>query len=160
MNQVILIGNLTRDPELSYTPNTQTAVCHFDLAVNRPPRNGENQGVDFFHITSFGALAQNCDRFLSKGRQAAVSGRIELGSYKNRDGMTVPTVDIIASNVEFLRGGQSGDQQQGNRQTARREQTSQNFTERQDDYREKQVSFGGFDDLPDTFQEEDDDIPF
>ena len=100
--------NLARDPELSYTPNTQTAVCHFTLAVARPRRNGEDQGADFLRVTVFGRQAENCGRYLAKGRQAAVHGRIETGSYKNKEGVTVNTVDIIADNVEFLGGGKSG----------------------------------------------------
>ena len=108
MNSVILIGHLACDPELNYTPNTQTAVCHFTLAVNRPRRNGEDQGADFLRVTVFGRQAENCDRYLAKGRQAAVHGRIETGSYKNREGVTVNTVDIIADNVEFLGGAGGG----------------------------------------------------
>lgn len=108
MNSVVLIGNLARDPELSYTPNTQTAVCHFTLAVARPRRNGEDQGADFLRVTVFGRQAESCGRYLAKGRQAAVHGRIETGSYKNKEGVTVNTVDIIADNVEFLGGGKSG----------------------------------------------------
>ena len=102
MNSVVLIGRLARDPELSYTPNTQTAVCKFTLAVDRPRRQGEDQGADFLRITVFGKQAETCDRYLSKGRQAAVHGRIETGSYKNREGVTVYTTDIIADRVEFL----------------------------------------------------------
>ena len=102
MNSVVLIGRLARDPELSYTANTQTAVCHFTIAVSRPRRNGEDQGADFLRVTVFGRQAENCDRYLAKGRQCAVHGRIETGSYKNREGVTVNTVDIIADNVEFL----------------------------------------------------------
>ena len=89
MNSVVLIGRLARDPELSYTPNTQTAVTRFTLAVDRPRRQGEDQGADFIRITVFGRQAETCDRYLSKGRQAAVLGRIQTGSYKNREGVTV-----------------------------------------------------------------------
>ena len=112
MNSVVLIGRLARDPELSYTANTQTAVCHFTLAVSRPRRNGEDQGADFLRVTVFGRQAENCDRYLAKGRQCAVHGRIETGSYKNREGVNVNTFDIIADNVEFL-GGQQGQGQGG-----------------------------------------------
>ncbi len=113
MNSVVLIGRLARDPELSYTPSTQTAVCHFTLAVDRPRRNGEDRGADFLRITVFGRQAENCDRYLAKGRQAAVHGRIETGSYKNREGVTVYTTDIIADNVEFLGSSQGGQNQSG-----------------------------------------------
>ena len=106
MNSVILIGRLARDPELSYTPNTQTAVGRFTIAVDRPRRDGEDQGADFIRITVWGRQAETCDRYLSKGRQVAVMGRIQTGSYKNRSGDTVYTTDVVAERVEFLGGGQ------------------------------------------------------
>ena len=173
MNSVVLIGRLARDPELSYTPNTQTAVCRFTLAVDRPRRQGEDQGADFLRITVFGRQAETCDRYLSKGRQAAVHGRIETGSYKNREGVTVYTTDIIADRVEFLGGGSGGGQGQ-----------SGSYQNQGGSYQSGQGSFGGgsnsgfgdtqgtgfsdapqdtvggFDDLPDTFQAAEDDIPF
>lgn len=104
MNNVVLIGRLARDPELSYTQNTQTAVCRFTLAVDRPKKQGEDQGADFIRITVWGRQAETCDRYLSKGRQCAVIGRIQTGSYKNRNGETVYTTDVIAERVEFLGG--------------------------------------------------------
>lgn len=113
MNTVILIGRLARDTELSYTPNSQTAVCKFTLAVDRPRREGKDQGADFIRITVFGKQAESCNRYLSKGRQAAVHGRIQTGSYKDREGATVYTTDIIADHVEFL-GSASGNQQGAN----------------------------------------------
>jgi len=105
MNSVILIGRLARDPELSYTANTQTAMCRFTIAVDRPRRQGEDQGADFIRITVWGRQAETCDRYLSKGRQVAVMGRIQTGSYKNREGVTVYTTDVVADRVEFLGSG-------------------------------------------------------
>ena len=165
MNSVVLIGRLARDPELSYTPNTQTAVCKFTLAVDRPRRQGEDQGADFLRITVFGKQAETCDRYLSKGRQAAVHGRIETGSYKNREGVTVYTTDIIADRVEFLGGGNGGQGQGGRDPFANRE----TFTGREAGFGDAQnggfsnapqETVGGFDDLPNTFQAAEDDIPF
>jgi single-strand DNA-binding protein len=118
MNQVILIGRLTRDPELSYTANTQTAMCRFTLAVDRPRRSDGNEaGADFIRITVWDRQAENCDRYLRKGSQVAVRGRIETGSYKNREGVTVYTTDVVADRfggVEFLgsRNSNQGDQNQ------------------------------------------------
>lgn len=102
MNSVVLIGRLARDPELSYTPNTQTAVTRFTLAVDRPRRDGQDQGADFIRVTVFGRQAETSNQYLAKGRQAAVAGRIQTGSYKNQKGETVYTTDIIADRVEFL----------------------------------------------------------
>lgn len=101
MNNVILIGRLCRDPELSYT-TTGTAICKFTLAVDRPTRAGEDKTADFIRITVFNAQAENSNRYLKKGSKCAVNGRIQTGSYKDRDGRTVSTFDVIANNVEFL----------------------------------------------------------
>lgn len=101
MNSVILIGRLCRDPELSYT-TTQTAICKFTLAVDRPTRAGEDKTADFIRITVFNAQAENSNRYLKKGSKCAVNGRIQTGSYKDRDGKTVSTFDVVANNVEFL----------------------------------------------------------
>ena len=108
MNSVVLIGRLTRDPELSYTPNTQSAITRFTIAVDRPRRQGEDQGADFIRITVWGKQAETCDRYLSKGRQVAVLGRIQTGSYKNREGVTVYTTGVVADRVEFLGSGNGG----------------------------------------------------
>ena len=118
MNEVILIGRLTRDPEIRYT-QSQMAVCNFTLAVDRQGRrnrnsapDGNEQTADFIRITVFDRQAENCGRYLSKGRQVAVRGRIQTGSYQDKDGKTVYTTDVIANNVEFL-GGRSSEQGYG-----------------------------------------------
>ena len=105
MNSVVLIGRLTRDPEVRYTAGTQTAVCTFTLAVDRPVRSGEEKKADFPRVTVFGKQAENCERFLKKGRLAAVQGRLQTGSYTNKDGATVYTTDVVADRVEFLEWG-------------------------------------------------------
>lgn len=152
MNSVILIGRLARDPELSYTPNTQTACCRFNLAVDRPRRNGEDQGADFIRITVWGRQAETCDRYLSKGRQIAVNGRIQTGSYKNRSGETVYTTDVVADRVEFLGNGQQQSQPQVNTDEVQRQADEL--------LRPQSQLASGFDDLPDTFMAAEDDIPF
>lgn len=101
MNSVILIGRLARDPELNYTPNTNTAVCRFTLAVDRPKKDGEDAGADFIRITVWGKQGETCHRYLSKGRQCGVLGRIQTGSYK-KNGETVYTTDVVAERVEFM----------------------------------------------------------
>ena len=101
MNKVTLIGNLTRDPEISTTPNGNT-VCKFGLAVNRRYVNqaGERD-VDFFNVSVWNKLGETCHRFLRKGRKAAVNGRIETRTYE-QDGVKKFAIDIIADDVEFL----------------------------------------------------------
>ena len=108
MNSVILIGNLARDPELRYsTGANQTAICRFTVAVN--DGYGEKQRTSFIQIVTFGKTAENCEKYLAKGRKVAVNGRIQTGSYE-KDGRTVYTTEVVASNVEFLGGGQVGQQ--------------------------------------------------
>lgn len=148
MNSVVLIGRLARDVELSYTPNNQTAVAKFTLAVDRPRRQGEEQEADFIRVTAFGRQAETCDKYLSKGRQAAVQGRIQTGSYKNKEGTTVYTTDVIADRVEFLGGGSQGGSSKGGSSKSAGNSTGE------------QVDFAGYDDLPDSFQSAEDDIPF
>ena len=100
MNSVVLIGRLVKDPELGYT-TTQTACCKFTLAVDRAKKM-ENQTADFIRITVWSAQAENCNRYLKKGSQCAVHGRIETGSYTDRNGNKVYTTDVVADRVEFL----------------------------------------------------------
>ena len=157
MNSVVLIGRLTRDPELSYTPNNQTAVCHFTLAVDRPRRNGEDAGADFIRITVWGKQAENCDKYIAKGRQVAVLGRIQTGSYKNRDGVTVNTTEVVAERVEFLSSGQGS----ASRNTGFSEGPVPTFDAPAQSIDNAMPSgFENYEDMPDSFQAADDDIPF
>ena len=98
MNSVILIGRLTADPELGYT-QSQKAMCRFTLAVDRA-----KEGTDFIRIVAWDKQAESVNRYLHKGSKCAVNGRIQTGSYKDKDGKTVYTTDVIAGNVEFLGG--------------------------------------------------------
>ena len=110
MNSVQLIGRLTRDPEVRYTTGqNQTAVARFSIAVN--DGYGENERTSFINIVVFGRQAENCERFLSKGRQVGITGRIQTGSYE-KDGRTVYTTDVVASRVEFL-GGRTAETDDG-----------------------------------------------
>ena len=111
MNSVQLIGRLTRDPEVRYTTGqNQTAVARFSIAVN--DGYGENERTSFINIVVFGRQAENCERFLSKGRQVGITGRIQTGSYE-KDGRTVYTTDVVASRVEFLGGGDGASRSAG-----------------------------------------------
>ena len=101
MNKVILVGNLTKDPEL-VTTNNGISLCRFTLAVQRrfTTSDGERE-ADFINIVAWNATAQNCGKYLVKGSQVAVSGSIQTGSYE-RDGVKRQTFDIRADQVEFL----------------------------------------------------------
>ncbi|MBZ2387810.1 single-stranded DNA-binding protein [Anaerococcus murdochii] len=110
MNKVILIGRLTRDPELRYTQSNQ-AVCTFTLAVDKKLSREKREEAeatgrptaDFPRIIVWGKMGENASRYLFKGSQCAVEGRIQTGSYQDSEsGKTVYTTDIVAENVEFL----------------------------------------------------------
>ena len=105
MNSVVLIGRLTRDPEVRYISESQMAVATFTVAIDRPVRSGQEKKTDFPRVTVFGRQAENCEKFLAKGRLVGVQGRIQTGSYTNRDGATVYTTDVVADRVEFLEWG-------------------------------------------------------
>lgn len=160
MNNVVLVGNLTRDPELSYTANTQTAVCRFSIAVQKPRRNGEDMGADFFRITVWGKQAENCDRYLSKGRKVAVNGRIETGSYVNKEGITVNTVDIIASNVEFLSPSNSNSSSNAGSFNTNNYESNDSAPEKDESDAFETVDDNSLDGAPDSFQAAVDELPF
>ena len=103
MNSVVLIGRLTKDPEIRYVSESQTAVATFSVAIDRgKDKNGNDRGADFPRVTVFGRQAENCERFLAKGLRVAIQGHIQTGSYKDRDGRMVYTTDVIADRVEFI----------------------------------------------------------
>lgn len=104
MNSVQLIGRLTRDPEVR-TTNGGQKVASFTIAIDRPAKSGEEKKADFPRITVFGKQAETVERYVSKGRQVAIEGRIQTGSYQNKNGDTVYTTDVIANRVEFLGSG-------------------------------------------------------
>jgi single-strand DNA-binding protein len=104
MNNIVLTGRLTKDPELRYIPESQRAVASFTLAVDRPFAKDK---ADFIKITVFEKQAENCERFLTKGKLCGVQGRLQTGSYKNKDGQTVYTTDVVADRVEFLEWGEA-----------------------------------------------------
>lgn len=109
MNKVYLIGNLTRDPEVSETGSGLT-LCRFSIAVNRnySSSDGERQ-TDFFNITVWRALADNCGKYLKKGSKVAVVGSLQNRSYEDKDGIKRNVTDIVANEVEFLSSKNSGE---------------------------------------------------
>ena len=158
MNSVVLIGRLTRDPEVRYTSGTQMAVCTFTIAIDRMARQGEERKTDFPRITVFGKQAENCERFLKKGRLVGVQGRLQTGSYTNKDGATVYTTDVVADRVEFLEWGdrQSSGEMSGQRSySAPREAAPQYQSAEPQPMSEPQEEFA-----PDGFTSIEEDIPF
>lgn len=113
MNKVVLIGRLTKDPEVKFTQQSGTAVTQFTLAVNRRIKKETGPTADFIPIVVWGKTAENCGNYLHKGSQASVSGRIETRSYKAQDGTNRYVTEVIAEEVQFLdsknTGGQTSD---------------------------------------------------
>jgi single-strand DNA-binding protein len=102
LNRVILIGRLTRDPELRYTP-AGVAVTQFTLAVDRPFTNQQKEReADFIPVVTWRQLAETCANYLRKGRLAAVEGRMQVRNYDNAEGRKVYVTEVIADNVRFL----------------------------------------------------------
>ncbi len=103
MNKVILMGRLTRDAEIRYSQGENaTAVARFSLAVDRRfNRNGDEQSADFINCVAFGRTAEFLERFGRKGTKFVVEGRIQTGSYTNKDGQRVYTTDVVVEQVEF-----------------------------------------------------------
>lgn len=133
MNITILIGRLTRDP---YSIRDGVKLT---LAVDRPPAQDGTVKTDFPTVTVFGNQADNCKRFLGKGRMVAVQGMIQTGSYQDKDGNTVYTEGVVARRVKFL-------------DYAPREEAPQNNETPQ--HEEAQVE------IPDSFENVDEDVPF
>ena len=102
INKVVLLGRLTKDPELRYTAGNGTAVCKFTLAVNRQFKKDE---ADFISCVSFGKSAETISQYLLKGSQIAIGGRIQTGSYDAQDGTKRYTIDVVVESFEFVGGG-------------------------------------------------------
>ncbi len=107
MNKVILIGRLTRDPELRHTPNGN-AVCQITVAIDRlPDQNGQRQ-ADFINVTVWNKQAENVAKYMSKGRLIAVDGRIQTRNYENSEGKRVYVTEVLANTIQFLESKGAG----------------------------------------------------
>ena len=151
MNRAILMGRLTRDPEVRYSSGERSmAIARYTLAVDRGFKRGgdsSEQTADFIPCVAFDKAGEFAERYFRQGMRVLVSGRIQTGSYTNKDGVKVYTTDVVADRVEFL---EWGDRPQGS--TPRPQQTHAS---------EPAGASGGFDDeMPDSFQAIDEDVPF
>ncbi|MDR0896283.1 MAG: single-stranded DNA-binding protein [Oscillospiraceae bacterium] len=108
MNKVFLIGNLTRDPEMRTTAGG-IPVCSFGLAVNRRRKVEGQPDADFFNITAWRQLGENCARYLTKGRKVCVVGAIQLHTFDGQDGTRRSSMEVTADDVEFMPNAQSGE---------------------------------------------------
>lgn len=101
MNKVILMGRLTRDPDVRYGGANNTAVARYTLAVNRKFKRDGEQDVDFINCVAFGKAGEFAEKYLQKGTKICISGRIQTGSYTNRDGQKIYTTDVIVEEQDF-----------------------------------------------------------
>jgi single-strand DNA-binding protein len=99
MNNINLIGNLVRDPDMKFLPNSEKAVTNFTIAVQRPFKSDE---TDFINIVVFGKTAENCATYLKKGLKAGVTGYLTIRKWQTKEGENRYTTEVIANNVEFL----------------------------------------------------------
>lgn len=120
MNKVILMGRLTRDPEVRYSQgDTPTAIARYTLAVDRRARKDGEASADFISCVAFGKSAEFAEKYLHKGTKLVITGRIQTGSYTNKDGQKVYTTDVVVEDQEFAesKAAASGNQE-GNSQPA------------------------------------------
>jgi len=108
-NKVILLGNLTRDPEMRYNPSGNP-VCNFSLALSRNTKQGDEwkKETDYFDIVVFGKQAENCGQYLNKGSGALVEGRLQQRRWETDDGQKRSKIEVVASNVQFMPKRQPG----------------------------------------------------
>ncbi|MGE7940645.1 single-stranded DNA-binding protein [Lysinibacillus xylanilyticus] len=108
LNRVILVGRLTKDPELRYTPNG-VASCRFTVAVNRTfTKDGEEKQADFIQCVAWRKQAENLANFMKKGNLIGLEGRIQTGSYEGQDGKRMYTTDVVADSIQFLEPRSNG----------------------------------------------------
>lgn len=120
MNKLTIIGNLTRDPELR-TTQSGVSVCTFTVAVNR--RKGQTQETDYFRVSAWRQLGENCAKWLIKGKKVCVIGPVNVNTYQGRDGNTYADMEVTADDVEFLSpAGQALDEAQAAPQQAQQTQ--------------------------------------
>lgn len=111
MNKVFLIGRLSRDPELRHTTSGM-AVCQINVAVSRRTGAGRDPETDFINVVVWDKQAENVSKYLAKGRQVAVEGRIQTRSYDNNEGKKTYVTEVVANNVEFLGSASDNSRQQ------------------------------------------------
>ena len=112
MNLVSLIGRLTKDPDVRYTQGENCiAIARYNLAVDRAYKKDGQQSADFISIVAFGKNAEFAEKYLKKGMKIGLTGRIQTGSYTNRDGNKVYTTDVIADHQEFCESKKTADKQ-------------------------------------------------
>ena len=161
LNKVLLMGNLTRDPEVR-TTNAGTAVGELGIAVNRKVKDGENGWKDettFVDVTIWGSTATNCEKYLLKGRPVLIEGRLQLDSWEDKEtGVKRTKLKVVAESVQFLNGGGNGNSES----SQRARETKQQRLDREAAGGPNPDRADGEPGLPDNYPStpDDDDIPF
>ncbi len=162
LNRVVLVGRLTRDPDLRYTPNG-VAVANFNIACNRPFRNQQGeQEADFINCVVWRKAAESLANYMKKGSMIGVDGRVQTRSYEGQDGKMVYVTEVVAESVQFLesRGGSGGQQQQYGSQGGYNQQNQYQQQQPQHQQPQTQQSNNPFQNDGEQIDIADDDLPF
>lgn len=133
INRVVLVGRLTKDPELSYTPSG-IPKTRFTVAVNRFKKEGEEQQADFIGCIAWRKQAENLANFMKKGNLIGLEGRIQTGSFEGQDGKRVYTTDVVADSIQFLERNNSQGQQSQSQPNQQYGQSYQQPPQQQQNY--------------------------
>ncbi len=144
MNKVILMGRLTRDPDVRYSQGESSmAVARYTLAVDRRGRsNAEGQTADFISIVAFGKSGEFAEKYLHKGTKVVVSGRIQTGSYTNKDGVKVYTTEVVAEDQEFAESKNASSNGGGSGSSYAPQAADEGFLNIPDDGMDEELPFG------------------
>jgi len=112
LNKVALVGRLTKDPEVRYTADNQTPIAKFTIAVDRTFKREGQPAADFIPIIVFGKSAENCGKFIKKGRLVAVSGKLQTRSWDDQEGKRHYSTEVLADEVDFLDRGNASENQE------------------------------------------------
>ncbi len=160
INHVVMVGRLTKDPELTYT-QSGAAVCRFSIAVNRTSGSGksgtegsDSDGASFFNVVTWNKTAEICKEYLSKGRQVGIDGRLQQRRWNADDGGKRSVVEIVANNVQFFGSGKASAERPGNQASGSSDRGAEAFGEG----RKTQEKEGGQE--PYLSELDDDEIPF
>lgn len=165
INRSVLVGRLTKDPDLRYTPSG-VAVARFTLAVNRTFANAQGEKeADFINVTVWRKQAENAANYLKKGHLAGVEGRIQTGSYEGTDGKRVYTTEVVADSVQFLEPRTQSSQRENNQTQNQNQNQNQNNGQRQqgsnqEDYAHAGGNYDPFNNGSGPIEVSDDDLPF
>lgn len=169
LNRTVLVGRLTRDPDLRYTPNGK-AVANFNIAVNRPfkDQNGENQ-ADFINGVAWNKQAESLANYMKKGSQIGVDGRLQSRTYEGQDGKTVFVTEVVADSIQFLETKNQTNQQQNQsyQQQQYNQQSNQQYNQKSNNQQQINAANQEVNRQADPFQNQgqpldisDDDLPF